>query len=93
MHKLVGDPDLPNLLPIPRCGRCGKTMGGGWKVRSQDMTYRDWRTGRIFNEPTAVAWIGIPGGETLRDNPQRILLSRIGQHGTGACRSKWECRN
>ena len=41
----------------------------------------DWR-GRVFDEPT-FAWAGSPTAQTLRDNPQRILLGRVGRHGTG----------
>jgi phage terminase large subunit-like protein len=62
----------------------GKTIAGGFEA-AMHATGRypaDW-TGKVFNEPT-FAWVGSPTGETLRDNPQRILLGRVGQHGTGA---------
>ena len=39
--------------------------------------------GKTFDGPGA-AWCGSPTGEMLRDNVQRILLGRLGQHGTGA---------
>jgi phage terminase large subunit-like protein len=62
----------------------GKTVGGGSEgAMHATGRYPNWWTGRTFNEPTA-AWVGSPTGETLRDSPQRILLGRIGQHGTGA---------
>ena len=44
--------------------------------------YPDSWTGKTFDRPTA-AWVGSPTGETLRDSPQRILLGRVGRHGTG----------
>jgi phage terminase large subunit-like protein len=61
----------------------GKTIGGGSEAAMHATgRYPDWWTGKTFNEPT-YAWVGSPTGETLRDNPQRILLGRVGQHGTG----------
>lgn len=61
----------------------GKTMAGGSEAAIHATgRYPDWWTGRVFNEPT-VAWVGSPTGEMLRDNPQRILLGRVGQRGTG----------
>jgi phage terminase large subunit-like protein len=61
----------------------GKTMAGGSEAAMHATgRYPDWWTGRVFNEPT-VAWVGAPTGEMLRDNPQRILLGRVGQRGTG----------
>jgi phage terminase large subunit-like protein len=61
----------------------GKTIGGGSEgAMHATGRYPDWWSGKTFNEPTA-AWVGSPTGETLRDSPQRILLGRIGQHGTG----------
>ncbi|XUJ34019.1 terminase large subunit domain-containing protein [Bradyrhizobium japonicum] len=62
----------------------GKTIAGGFEA-AMHATGRypdDWR-GKVFDEPT-FAWVGSPTGETLRDNPQRILLGRVGQHGTGS---------
>lgn len=44
--------------------------------------YPDWWAGKTFDRPTA-AWVGSPTSETLRDSPQRILLGRVGQHGSG----------
>ena len=61
----------------------GKTIAGGSEAAMHATgRYPDWWTGKTFNEPTA-AWVGSPTGETLRDSPQRILLGRVGQHGTG----------
>lgn len=62
----------------------GKTIAGGFEA-AMHATGRypdDWK-GKVFDEPT-FAWVGSPTGETLRDNPQRILLGRVGQHGTGS---------
>lgn len=61
----------------------GKTIAGGSEAAMHATgRYPDDWNGKVFNEPT-FAWVGSPTGETLRDNPQRILLGRIGQHGTG----------
>jgi phage terminase large subunit-like protein len=61
----------------------GKTIAGGSEAAMHATgRYPDGWTGKTFNEPT-YAWVGSPTGETLRDNPQRILLGRVGQHGTG----------
>ena len=61
----------------------GKTMAGGSEAAMHSTgRYPDWWNGHVFDEPT-VAWVGSPTALTLRDNPQRILLGRVGQHGTG----------
>ncbi|WP_246661589.1 terminase large subunit domain-containing protein [Tardiphaga sp. vice304] len=61
----------------------GKTMAGGSEAAMHATgRYPDWWDGATFNEPT-VSWVGSPTALTLRDNPQRILLGRVGQHGTG----------
>lgn len=61
----------------------GKSFAGGAEA-AYHLTgqYPDWWTGRVFDRPVA-AWAGAPTGETARDNPQRVLLGRPGQHGTG----------
>ena len=62
----------------------GKTIAGGFEAAMHATgRYPDWWAGRVFNKET-YAWVGSPTGETLRDNPQRILLGRAGQHGTGS---------
>jgi phage terminase large subunit-like protein len=62
----------------------GKTIGGGFEAAMHATgRYPDWWDGRAFDRPTA-AWVGSPTGETLRDNPQRILLGRTGQRGSGS---------
>lgn len=61
----------------------GKTWAGGSEA-AMHATGRypsDW-TGRVFNKPT-VAWVGSPTALTLRDNPQRVMLGRLNQYGTG----------
>lgn len=61
----------------------GKTMAGGSEAAMHATgRYPDWWPGKTFDEPT-IAWVGSPTALTLRDNPQRILLGRTGQHGTG----------
>lgn len=61
----------------------GKTWAGGFEGAMHSTgRYPDNWNGHVFSEPT-FAWVGAPTGELLRDNPQRILLGRTGQHGTG----------
>jgi phage terminase large subunit-like protein len=61
----------------------GKTVAGGSEAALHATgRYPEWWKGKVFNEPT-VAWVGAPTALTVRDNPQRILLGRVGQHGTG----------
>ena len=61
----------------------GKTLAGGNEgaMHSTGRYPNDW-IGRVFDKPT-VAWVGSPTALTLRDNPQRVLLGRIGERGTG----------
>ena len=62
----------------------GKTIAGGYEAAMHSTgRYPDWWKGKTFDAPGA-AWCGSPTGEMLRDNVQRILLGRLGQHGTGA---------
>ncbi len=62
----------------------GKTMAGGFEAAMHATgRYPDWWQGRRFDKPT-IAWVAGVTGELTRDNPQRILLGRSGQHGTGA---------
>lgn len=44
--------------------------------------YPDWWQGRRFAKPI-VAWAAGVTSESTRDNPQRLLVGRAGQHGTG----------
>jgi phage terminase large subunit-like protein len=61
----------------------GKTVAGGSEgAMHSSGRYPDWWPGKVFDAPT-VSWIGSPTALTLRDNPQRIMLGRVGQHGTG----------
>ncbi|MGH8446876.1 MAG: terminase large subunit domain-containing protein [Solimonas sp.] len=62
----------------------GKTWSAGAEV-AMHLTGRypdDWK-GKRFDKPIA-AWAAGVTGESTRDNPQRILMGRIGQFGTGA---------
>lgn len=45
--------------------------------------YPAWWEGKRFDKP-ANFWAGAPTGQTCRDNPQRLLLGRPGELGTGA---------
>ena len=62
----------------------GKTLGAGFEV-AMHLTgrYPDWWQGRRFNKPV-VGWASGVTSESTRDNPQRILLGRPMEVGTGA---------
>lgn len=61
----------------------GKTYSAGAEV-AMHLTgvYPDWWQGRRWQRPVA-GWAAGVTSESTRDNPQRILLGRIGQLGTG----------
>lgn len=62
----------------------GKTVAAGFET-AMHLTglYPDNWPGRRWNRPT-IGWAAGVTGESTRDNPQRILLGRTGQMGTGA---------
>jgi phage terminase large subunit-like protein len=62
----------------------GKTLGAGFET-AMHLTgeYPDWWPGRRWGR-AVVGWAAGVTGESTRDNPQRILLGRIGALGTGA---------
>src|SRR6185503_8521983 len=61
----------------------GKTLSAGAEV-AMHLTgrYPDWWAGYVFEKPHAW-WCGGVTSESTRDNPQRILMGRIGAWGTG----------
>lgn len=61
----------------------GKTLCAGAEV-SMHVTgrYPDWWDGYVFDNESAW-WVAGVTSESTRDNPQRILLGRIGRNGTG----------
>lgn len=61
----------------------GKTLSAGNEV-AYHLTglYPDWWTGRKFVRPPR-CWVANTNNETVRDNPQKILLGPEGQWGTG----------
>lgn len=62
----------------------GKTIAGGFEAAMHATgKYPEWWIGKRFDKPT-VGWASGVTGESTRDNPQRILLGRMGQLGTGA---------
>lgn len=62
----------------------GKTVAGGFEAAMHATgRYPEGWKGRRFDKPT-VGWAAGVTGESTRDNPQRILLGRVGQIGTGA---------
>ena len=62
----------------------GKTLSAGYEM-AMHLTgrYPDWWQGKRFNKPIA-AWAAGVTNESTRDNPQRILLGRQGDFGTGS---------
>jgi phage terminase large subunit-like protein len=62
----------------------GKTVSAGYET-AMHLTgqYPDWWEGKRFDHPT-VGWAAGVTGESTRDNPQRILMGRPGQWGTGS---------
>lgn len=61
----------------------GKTIAAGFEVAMHATgRYPDWWTGRRWDRPT-VGWAAGVTGESTKENPQRILLGRPGQLGTG----------
>lgn len=62
----------------------GKTLSAGYEV-AMHLTglYPSWWTGKRWSRPV-VGWAGGVTGESTRDNPQRILLGRVGEWGTGS---------
>lgn len=62
----------------------GKTTAGAFEL-AYHLTgrYPDWWEGRRFEGPV-VAWTAGVMAESTRDNPQRLLLGRLGAEGSGA---------
>jgi phage terminase large subunit-like protein len=62
----------------------GKTVAGGFEAAMHATgRYPEGWQGRVFTKETA-GWVASVTGESTRDNVQRILLGRPGEHGTGA---------
>jgi len=62
----------------------GKTLAGSFEMAIHlTGRYPDWWRGRRWTRPI-VAWAAGITGESTRDNPQRLLLGRPGEWGTGA---------
>ncbi len=62
----------------------GKTWAGAFEAAMHATgKYPDWWHGHRFDGPTN-AWVAGVTGESTRDNPQRLLLGRVGQRGTGS---------
>jgi len=62
----------------------GKTLAAGFEYAMHATgRYPDWWKGRRFDKPI-IGWIAGITGESTRDNPQRILLGRPNEFGTGA---------
>ena len=62
----------------------GKTLAAGFELAMHATgEYPSWWQGRRWNR-AIVGWAAGVTGESTRDNPQRILLGRPGNWGTGA---------
>lgn len=63
--------------------QCGKSycVGNEWAMHLTG-EYPAWWKGRRWTRPV-VAWASGETGEATRDNPQRILLGRVDEEGTG----------
>jgi phage terminase large subunit-like protein len=61
----------------------GKTVAGSSEM-AMHLTgrYPDWWRGRRWDRPT-IWWAAGVTGESTRDNPQRLLMGRVGEFGTG----------
>src|SRR5262249_56979737 len=61
----------------------GKTLSGAFEM-AMHLTgrYPAWWPGRRWDRPI-VAWAAGVSGEGTRDNPQRLLMGRPGEIGTG----------
>lgn len=62
----------------------GKTVGGSFEL-AMHLTgqYPDWWKGRRWDRPV-IWWAAGVTGESTRDNPQRLLMGRPGEWGTGS---------
>jgi len=61
----------------------GKTMSAGYEMAFHVTgDYPEWWPGRKFPGPTKW-WVACTNNETVRDNPQRLLMGEPGDWGTG----------
>jgi phage terminase large subunit-like protein len=68
---------------LSAANQVGKTLCAGAEVAMHvTQRYPSWWEGRTFNKPLPW-WVAGITAESTRDNPQRILLGRVGQWGTG----------
>jgi len=82
-HDAGGIPGIKERL-FKAGNQLGKTLSASAET-ALHLTgrYPSWWKGKRFLKPTAF-WAGAPTGQTCRDNPQRLLLGRPGDWGTGA---------
>lgn len=68
---------------LSAANQVGKTLSAGAEVAMHlTQRYPDWWEGRTFDKP-GPWWVAGITAESTRDNPQRILLGRVNQWGTG----------
>lgn len=68
---------------LSAANQVGKTLSAGAEVAMHlTQRYPDWWEGKTFEKP-GPWWVAGITAESTRDNPQRILLGRVGQWGTG----------
>jgi len=82
-HDAGGDPNIKERL-LKAGNQVGKTMAASFET-AYHLTgkYPDWWKGKRFTKPVAF-WAGAPTGQLCRDNPQRLLIGRPNDLGTGA---------
>jgi phage terminase large subunit-like protein len=68
---------------LSAANQVGKTLSAGAEVAMHlTQRYPDWWEGKTFDKP-GPWWVAGITAESTRDNPQRILMGRVGQWGTG----------
>lgn len=68
---------------LKAANQVGKTLCAAAEVAIHvSGRYPSWWEGRVYDKP-APWWVGGITTESTRDNPQRLLLGRVGQYGTG----------
>lgn len=86
-HAAGSYPGVRERLLIA-ANQVGKTLAASAEI-AMHLTglYPDWWRGRRFSGPV-VGWAGGVTAESTRDNPQRLLLGRPGEWGTGMIPAK-----
>lgn len=82
-HAAAGPKERRRERLLIAANQVGKTLCAGAEVAIHlTGMYPDWWEGIVFEKPT-VWWCAGITGESTRDNPQRILMGRKREYGTG----------